>query len=118
MSFTEVKRINGPEAATVSMGIYLGLSSIIILTLEISLGTFVFLFFTINLLISKTIKESTAGLTSLSELETAIREVKTDFNKKNITQSNILELENIREAFIETFTDLEEANNKLAKSGI
>lgn len=116
ISFADVRRVNGPQTMNAKVGIYLNTNSIIYVTLGISISAFLFSLLIINWIISKVVKESQRSLAHLNELENAIRKIQNDFNEKDIPSFQIQELENIRHAFLDTQSKLQESNDKIARS--
>lgn len=116
VSFTEAKRTYGHNATQAQVGIYLNMGSIIHASLTVATTLFLLLFLLINLITYRVAIIADKSLEHLEELEGAIRDTQESFDAKDIPSFPILELENIRQAFVKTKEKLKASNEKIAKS--
>lgn len=97
----------------VSLSVYSNLKIFVAWALFVSLSSFALIFFLTRGIISKVISVSEESLLPLKGLETAISNLKNNFSLAETENFPIIELENIRLAFVETYSSLLKSNQEL-----
>ena len=100
----------------VSLSVYSNLKTFVAWTLFISLSSFGLIFFFTRGIIGKVISVSEESLIPLKELETAIKNLKSNFALTETQDFPIQELESIRLAFVETYSSLIKSNLELTNA--
>lgn len=97
----------------VSLSVYSNLKTFIAWALFVSLSSFSLIFFLTRGIIGKVISVSEESLMPLKGLESAVNNLKNNFSLTDTEDFPIIELENIRLAFVETYSSLLKSNKEL-----